>query len=852
MADLSNQSNAVGNAVINVGDKVDKYEIIAQIGAGGTSIVWKGYDKLLDRTVAIKQLSPELQQSDEGLSERFRREAAVQKRITMDQAHLVQIFDFIEDDRGLFIIMEYVDGVSLETMLQDDSHAMDAKKALGIVGATAMALNLIHEQGIIHRDLKPSNILMPSDGGLKICDFGLAAVIDDQDALSTGTVRYMAPELSRSEDGSPRSDIYSLGMIAYELLAGRAAFEQAFKIVLRDQRNQALRWMKWHTNERAKATPLSKLNPQVPQTLSDLVARMMEKDPAQRVTDGHDLLAAIRRHFAEQQAAPAPQSSTAKATVLEQVPTSPAEPTATLPTTSKVPYILIGILALQVLLGGGFMLMSQGGEKAAQQEKLNEARETFNIAKSDYDAGRYGSAAERFRRLADTWPHDKVLGRGSTAFALLCQGRLDLEAGRYDASLKSFEEAEAMGVLGQRHQEDIRRLIREVQSARAFETELAKIRKQMQDGRYDLARQSILDQRRLSLTDSETKMLNAVAAQLEDQARQQKIDRIVQSANREADAGDLDKAINILKDAQRDYSSRKIDSLLESLKKNVSYAEAIRFADRAAANGDLAGAILQLRKAQKIRREDAVETRIKRYQSTISFNKARQAERSGDTEAAARLYTESLGHFENKASRDALARMEKADQKASFVRAGDAARVSRNYDAAVQQYQNALKFGPDPEIRAKLVTSRVRQQAAKGIQLLGQGKLDEARKALNAARNQSPDDPEVLAGLAELNKRAKYQQLLEEGDMLRDESDFGEAKRAYLQARDVIRTPEVQQRIDDTEYDHLLAQARNYMRSAAWSSARALLRSAGRIKVTDELKSMLKEVAEHLPRDLNE
>src|SRR5690606_35571354 len=111
---------------------------------------------------------------------------------------------------------------------------MDERQALGIIGGTALALDTIHKQNIIHRDLKPSNILLPGEGGLKICDFGLATLMEDQEALDVGSVRYMAPELFGDEKADQRADIYALGLVAYEMLAGRDKFADVFKIVLRD------------------------------------------------------------------------------------------------------------------------------------------------------------------------------------------------------------------------------------------------------------------------------------------------------------------------------------------------------------------------------------------------------------------------------------------------------------------------------------------------------------------------------------------------------------------------------------------------------------------------------------------
>ncbi len=301
-----------GAANLAPGDKLDKYEVIEQIGAGGTSVVWKGYDPLLDVFVAIKQPLLDPIDDSDPLREKIRIEADIQKRISHGQKHLVAVRDFIEDARGLFIVMEHVEGPSLEQRMAQIGEPLDVNDALGIVGTTALALDALHRQNVVHRDLKPSNILLPASGGLKVCDFGLATLLSEQDAMSIGSVRYMAPELCRGDTADGRADIYSLGIIAYELLAGREKFNEAFKIVLRDQRNQALRWMKWHSNPRAQAPNLATLNPKVPQTLAELVARMLEKDATQRVESAPQLISAIRRHFVDAEGhgptAPAPST----------------------------------------------------------------------------------------------------------------------------------------------------------------------------------------------------------------------------------------------------------------------------------------------------------------------------------------------------------------------------------------------------------------------------------------------------------------------------------------------------------------------------------------------------------------
>src|SRR5690349_21593761 len=126
---------------LNPHDRLDKFEIVEQIGAGGMSIVWKGFDRLLNRFVAIKQLLPDSPDGpSEALLERFRREATIQKKLSHDHKHIVRVIDFLEEPRGLFIVMEFVDGPSLEQVLELNRKPMEERQALGIVSAAALGL----------------------------------------------------------------------------------------------------------------------------------------------------------------------------------------------------------------------------------------------------------------------------------------------------------------------------------------------------------------------------------------------------------------------------------------------------------------------------------------------------------------------------------------------------------------------------------------------------------------------------------------------------------------------------------------------------------------------------------------
>ena len=281
------------------GTKLGKYEIVGRLGLGGMALVYKGYDPLLDRFVAVKQIASHLA-ADPKFMDRFRKEAQILARLGTDQASVVQIYELIEDARGLFIIMEYVEGQTLDVLMSRQQGPMPTQATLEIIWHLAVGLRAVHERGIIHRDIKPANVLVGVNRKCKITDFGVAARHGGKTSMTLGTTKYMAPELFGGEDIDGRCDIYSLGCITYEMLVGPEKFQQIFHEVLRDPQAEALRWMKWHTNRELMAPMLNQVNPHVPEVLAKIVAKMMAKDPAQRFTSAEHLLEILKRHFTQQ------------------------------------------------------------------------------------------------------------------------------------------------------------------------------------------------------------------------------------------------------------------------------------------------------------------------------------------------------------------------------------------------------------------------------------------------------------------------------------------------------------------------------------------------------------------------
>ena len=201
-----------------------RYKLISRIAIGGMGEVWQAKDQVILRDVAIKILKPEYL-GDPGFLERFRTEARHAARVNHDG--IANVFDYGEDSGSAFLVMELVPGDSLAKILERDK-SLPTDKVLDIVAQTARALFAAHEEGMVHRDVKPGNLLITPDGHVKITDFGIARVADQVSLTATGqvmgTVQYLAPEQATGKPASPATDIYSLGIVAYEALAGKRPF----------------------------------------------------------------------------------------------------------------------------------------------------------------------------------------------------------------------------------------------------------------------------------------------------------------------------------------------------------------------------------------------------------------------------------------------------------------------------------------------------------------------------------------------------------------------------------------------------------------------------------------------------
>ncbi|HEX9681917.1 MAG TPA: Stk1 family PASTA domain-containing Ser/Thr kinase [Acidimicrobiales bacterium] len=351
-----------------------RYHLQRGIARGGMADVFLAHDQMLDRPVALKVLFPELS-SDSSFVERFRREA--QSAANLSHPNIVNVFDWGEEDGTYFIVMEHVDGQPLSEIIRQEG-PLHADRAADIGAEIAAALSSAHRSGMIHRDVKPSNVLVPPDGHVKVTDFGIARAITASEGLTQtgavmGTASYFSPEQAQGHALDPRSDLYSLGVVLYEMVTGRAPFTGDSPVSIA------------YKHVRENPTPVGDINPDVPDDFERIIHKAMAKDAANRYQSATDLAADLQRFRDGQRVAagpvatagPEPGTTSAMADYDATTALGPVGP----PTTAQPPVaggggnrsgayiaVLVGLLAvLGVLIFALVQVLDDGGSNGVAQ-----------------------------------------------------------------------------------------------------------------------------------------------------------------------------------------------------------------------------------------------------------------------------------------------------------------------------------------------------------------------------------------------------------------------------------------------------------------------------------------------------
>ncbi|RPJ44256.1 MAG: serine/threonine protein kinase [Betaproteobacteria bacterium] len=259
--------------------RIGKYEIIRELGRGATSVVYKAYDPFQDRDVALKAVFPEAL-GDQEYGQRYRKLFVAEASLAgkLSHPHIVAIYDAVADEDASYIVMEYVDGTTLEPYARVD-HLLPLSRVLEIIYKCARALDYAAREGVIHRDIKPANILLAGDADIKVSDFGAAlnAASDSTQITGVGSPAYMSPEQVREQELTYQTDIFSLGVVFYQLLTGRLPFMGT--------NNYSIIYQIINTDPAPPSRFRSEVSPQI----DAIVFRMLQKNTADRYQTWGDL-----------------------------------------------------------------------------------------------------------------------------------------------------------------------------------------------------------------------------------------------------------------------------------------------------------------------------------------------------------------------------------------------------------------------------------------------------------------------------------------------------------------------------------------------------------------------------------
>src|SRR5271157_2541258 len=268
-----------GSKPLQPGDILaQRYEILKLLGEGGMGAVYRARDAELDRMVALKVIRPELARNEQIL-QRFKQELILARQVT--HRNIIRIFDLGHAEGTRFITMEYIEGEDLSSILAKRGK-LPAAEAADIITQVARGLEAAHAEGVVHRDLKPQNVMMDAQGKCSVMDFGIARSMDASNMTRTGalmgTPTYMSPEQAQGQKVDARSDLYTLGIIFYELLTGKPPFEADNPMATLVRRMQE------------KAQPPIEIEPTIPQAIDDIVMKMLGTLPADRYQTAAEIL----------------------------------------------------------------------------------------------------------------------------------------------------------------------------------------------------------------------------------------------------------------------------------------------------------------------------------------------------------------------------------------------------------------------------------------------------------------------------------------------------------------------------------------------------------------------------------
>ncbi len=807
MANQDGQGKDVG---LRPGTRIGKYEVIERLAIGGQAVIYRCHDPLLDRDVAIKQVSTHLA-ADEEFLERFRKEAQILARLGQEQPAVVTIHELLQEEQGLFIVMEYVKGPSLERVLADNPGPTEPKAVLQILWRLAAALHDVHAAGIIHRDIKPANIIVTEGLHPKIADFGVAAGSSGQTSMVLGTTKYMAPELYGESDEpvDGRADMYSLGFIMYELLLGRDKFNEVFADITRDKHSEHLRWMKWHGNPGVKAPPPVEINPQVPSELSHIVMKMIAKDPRDRYAGMEELGRAIKLGFspkarkaaggsrgrsarkagqAGRRAAGGAQvqlDDTSLGGALEgaSLPgkkegssdsVDDAAPTAPVPKTSfstRTKIVLAAVVVLGILGVGITLGLQKHFQKKAYQEQVQSS---YAEAKKLFDERKFAESIPEFEAIREKYRDTLEYAKASVLLEV-ARGRVAVDSQDWKAAATARDEAKRKAILVQtKYDQPLADW-----ASGIVETEIENLSSYYQNSRDFL---TALEEAQQHLDSKEFK-----------QARDVLRDRY----------GRLDAGQKMFETRYYDFIEKVDKAELENqlstmLARGDELAEQQDYAAAAEVYGEL------VEKLDDPRNERLLgEDRIENLREMASMRK--------ESMQGSREYAEAMTAAERAAKRGNLAEELKNLKAASEIRSS-------------------------PQLAERIKTVESDYYVSVANKALVDGETKEAERLFVRALQVNPDNQKAKDALDELQENAEYSSLVAAGDAAMVARDWDEALEKFMDARKIRQGAELDAKIITCQFEIQLDKANQLRDEGEYAKAASAYEKAIGIKPSEKLR----------------
>jgi serine/threonine-protein kinase len=859
---MADSTQTVG---LHPGTRIGKYLVVERLAIGGQAIVYKCHDPLLDRHVAIKQISSHLAE-DKRFLERFRREAQILARLGAEQAAIVTIHELIEDERGLFIVMEYIPGNTLETVLSLNPDPVEPKAVLQVIWRLAAGLHAVHAAGIIHRDIKPANIIIGEGLKAKITDFGVAASSSGQTSMVLGTTKYMAPEVFAGKTPDARMDMYSLGFIAYEMLLGRAKFNEVFADVVRDKHSEAQRWMKWHGNDVVQAPALHEVSQAVPLPLSNIVARMMAKNPDQRFASMEELGKAIKTSFSPRAKAAAGAAAAAAAAKGNQVPAALRPPpgparsgvfraisttnqgrdeadelevtqppaTAALPKKKMKLQTKLIVAALGVGLVVAALLGYMALDYSRAKDEKDRLQQIFKAGTGFFQRGEYAEAVKRFEPVRKSGykeagaPQASVLieiakANLSMELALAAKSK-DEKDKHWAASAEAEVEAERALTRVQAANSDLYEWTKQMRdelskfgrtrdASRKFDEAVSAASVELAAGRYQQALETLNEKLRdvVSLTRAQEDQVRDMRRTIVLATLKGQVEARIAEGVAAASAKDYDKAVAAFDEAERLLSGPEVEMLPGA--EHQAFRNQIN-AGRAGLKGE------------------------RQYAAAITAADEARAAGDRDKEISALREADGLRPSPELKGRIRDARAAKA------LDAARAAKAANKISEARGAYRESLAIKPDKQVEEELAQL---DKAVARQQLVQQGDADDAAGnfAQALAKYEQAQGMSADADVGAKISGVKFKLAMAEGDSLRDQRKYREAVDAYERAR--LLNPAAAADIDAREaaiarvqkYDDTVKEGDRFFAAKQWTKAREAYQRAQKINGTAEVKSRI-------------